>query len=108
MSKKEAGTDRLQIDNMYLCGSEFSRVNLKGTTFQDAVMTEMRLDDVNVAGTVFDNANMSGMVLHNVTLEGTKIDFANLKGLAITNADLTGMTIDGILVSDLLQKWDQG
>jgi hypothetical protein len=32
----EAGTDRLEIDNMYLCGSRFTRVSLKGAFFGDA------------------------------------------------------------------------
>jgi hypothetical protein len=29
----EAGSDRLEIDNMYLCGSRFTRVSLKDAFF---------------------------------------------------------------------------
>jgi hypothetical protein len=39
MTGPEAGTDRLEIDNMYLCGSRFTRVSLKGAFFGDARLT---------------------------------------------------------------------
>jgi hypothetical protein len=32
----EAGSDRLEIDNMYLCGSRFTRVSLKDAFFGDS------------------------------------------------------------------------
>jgi len=43
----EAGTDKLDIDNMYLCGSRFTRVSLKGSLFKDSHLIEARIEDVN-------------------------------------------------------------
>ncbi|MEM9813209.1 MAG: pentapeptide repeat-containing protein [Pseudomonadota bacterium] len=103
----EAGSDQLNIDNMYLCGSTLTRVNLSGLKVRDAVITEARFEDVNLSKTAIENANLSGVTLRDVNLSDATISHARLCGLAITDADLTGMTIDGILVSDLIALWDR-
>ena len=106
MSEKEAGSDRLDIDNMYLCGSSLTRVNLSKTVVRDAVIEEAKFEDVNLSRTKIENANLTGVSMHNVNLSDLKVDGANLRGMAVTNADITGMTIDGILVSDFIAAWD--
>lgn len=106
--EREAGSDRLDIDNMYLCGSRLTRVSLKDSEVRDAVMAGMRFEDVRMTGMDIENANLTGTKFHNVNLSDVTISCANLSNLAISDADLTGMTIDGILVSDLLKKWDEG
>ena len=75
MSEAEAGRDKLEIDNMFLCGSQFSRVSLKGATFGDSHLMEARFDDVNMSAMVLDNVNMSGTTINN----------ANLSDVAITS-----------------------
>ncbi len=44
-----AGRDQLKIDNMFLCGSRFTRVSLKDAVFEDAHLTGARFSDVNAA-----------------------------------------------------------
>lgn len=91
----EAGKTRLELEDSFLCGSTFSRVNLKDAVFTDSVLVAARFHDVNATGLVFENVNLSG----------ASFDDVNLSGVSISDANLTGMTIDGILVSDLLEKW---
>lgn len=45
----EAGTDRLEIDNMFLCGSTLTRVSLKGSTFKDAHINDILVSDLLAA-----------------------------------------------------------
>ena len=103
---QDAGRDQLKIDNMYLCGSAFTRVSLKDSTFADSHFMTARFDDVNMSGVTIHNANLTGAQFSDVNLSEASIRFANWSGLSINDANLTGMTINGILVSDLLKKWE--
>jgi uncharacterized protein YjbI with pentapeptide repeats len=90
--KTEAGRDTLDIDTMDLCGSRFTRVNLSGTVLRDVVLTQTQIDDANMTG---------------LRVMGGTIANANLRDLQIIDADMTGMTLNGVLVSDLFQKWEK-
>jgi len=107
-NEQEAGADRLDIDNMYLCGSNLARVNLSDSGITDAAMVRMVFHDVNMTGVTIDNANLTGAKLNNVNMTDVIIQNATLTNLAIKEADLTGMTINGVLVSDLFAKWEEG
>jgi uncharacterized protein YjbI with pentapeptide repeats len=105
--KTEAGRDTLDIDTMDLCGSRFTRVNLSGTVLRDVVLTQTQIDDANMTGLRVDNTDLSGSQFTNVSLMGGTIANANLRDLQIIDADMTGMTLNGVLVSDLFQKWEK-
>jgi len=105
--EQQAGRDKLEIDNMFLCGSRFTRVSLKDAEFRAAHLIGARLEDVDATGLAFDNANLSRASFHAVHLSGVTIENANLQGLAISRANVTDMTIDGIKVSDLIAAWDR-
>ena len=62
----EAGRDKLEIDNMFLCGSRFTRVSLKGAEFRDTHLIDAVIDDVNATGLRFENVNLSGAQFGNV------------------------------------------
>lgn len=106
MSEQEAGRDQLEIDNMFLCGSKFTRVSFKDSFFGDAHLMQARFEDVNGSGLVFDNANLSGAAFHNVNMSNVTIEAATLEGLSIKHANLTGMTINDVLVSDLFAAYE--
>jgi len=106
MTEQEAGSDTLNIDNMYLCGSAMSRVNLSRTVFRDMVGEGMQFDDVNLSTTKITNANLTGLALSDVNLSDATIDNANLSRLAISIANLEGMTNNGVLVTDLIKAHD--
>lgn len=105
MAAQEADNDKLEIDNRFLCGSTFNRVNLKDAVISDSVAEAARFNDVNAAGIGFENANLTGATFHNANLSDAAFDDVNLTNATIGDADITGMTINGILVSDLLKKW---
>lgn len=107
MSEPEAGTDRLDIDNMYLCGSRFTRVSLKDSFVADTQMPGIRFEDVNGTGLAFDNANLAQASFHNVNMSGATIRAANLRGLVIEHADIEDMTINGIRVTDMLAAFEK-
>ena len=104
--EQEAGRDKLEIDNMFLCGSRFTRVSLKEALFQDSHLMGAKIDDVNAEGLTINNVNLGSAQFTNVTLAGAKIAGANLEGLAISDANLIGMTINGVLVSDLFAAYE--
>jgi uncharacterized protein YjbI with pentapeptide repeats len=103
----QAGRDRLEIDNMFLCGSRFTRVSLKDAFFGDTHLMGAELNDVNASGLKVENVNLSGARFHNVNLSDVSISAANLSGLSIEHATLDGMTINGIDVVRMLDLWHQ-
>lgn len=103
---QEAGRDKLEIDNMFLCGSQFTRVSLKDALFRDSHLIGAVLDDVNASELKVGNVNLSGATFTNVTMTGAKISNANLQGLAIQDANLMDATINGVLVTDLFAAYE--
>lgn len=96
----------LDFKDHYLNDSRFERVNLGGAVIRDSQAEDLTFDDVNLSRLKVENVNLSGARFHDVNLSGAQIGHANLAGLQIRDANITGMTIDGILVTDLLEKWD--
>lgn len=56
MAEDEAESDKLDIDNRYLCGSRFSGVNLSASKFHD----------VNLSNVAITNANLTGMTINGI------------------------------------------
>ncbi len=113
----EAGRDRLEIDNMYLCGSRFTRVSLKDAFFGDTHLIGAEVNDVNASEMTFENVNLSETRFHNVNMSEVKIENANLAEMTLTNVNLAGARIDnanidgftiyGVPVSDMLALWKE-
>jgi uncharacterized protein YjbI with pentapeptide repeats len=70
-------------------------VRLTDSTFQDVCLGNARFDDVNFGGAIF----------HDVNLAQARFDDVNLTGVEITNANLAGMKINGVLVAELLARF---
>jgi Pentapeptide repeats (9 copies) len=63
--------------------------------FANAKLMKSRFDDVNLQRSAFTNTNLA---------EATFVD-VNLTNVSINNANLSGMKIDDVLVSDLIQAY---
>lgn len=103
----EAGRDKLEISNMFLCGSTFTAVSFKDAEFRDTHLMNALIDDVNATGIRFNNVNLSDAVIKEVNLTGATIQFANLTGMAIKDVNYTGMTLNGVLLSDMVELWNE-
>lgn len=57
MSETKAGTDKLDIDNMFLCASSFSRVKLDDSTFTGSHLMRATFEDVNASEFAYDKLN---------------------------------------------------
>ena len=101
---RSARMARSHFDGCDLSQARFFAV-LTGARFDDTNLHAAQFRDVNLSLATIDNATLKDATLHNVTLEGATIRNANLTDLSIRDANLTGMSINGILVSDLLEVY---
>jgi uncharacterized protein YjbI with pentapeptide repeats len=102
--------------NADLTGATFTDVKLAGSRFEDVSLSQAAFTNVSLAGAVITAANLTGMTFTDVKLAGGRFEDVNLfqavftnvnlAGAAVTDANLTGMTINGILVSDLIQAYE--
>lgn len=103
----ESGRDKLEISNMFLCGSTFTAVSFKDAEFRDTHLMNALVDDVNATGMRFNNVNLSDAQFREINMSGVSIKFANLTGLSISEVNYTDMTIEGIKVTDMLALWKE-
>ncbi len=89
-------------------GSKFTRCNLTHTLVINCNLSGVVLDDCNIANMSVHNANLTNARIENANYTGATITNANLADVTIENCSLEGMTINGILVEDLLRKWQDG
>ena len=81
-------TEKLDVNDADLSGSQFNDDNLSGSTFKR----------INFAGARFDGSNMTGWHVNDV----------NLSGAALTNCRLTGVTTDGVALEAMIalyRRW---
>lgn len=98
---------RLVMEDLSLEGSKFSRVNMSHTMVMNSNLSGLVLDDVNLSGMSLHNVNLSGSRLENVNLSNSDYKNANFVNVTLEDCFLDGMTINGILVTDLLSKWEE-
>ena len=84
-------TEKLDVNDADLSGSQFNDANLSGSTFKQINFSGARFDDSNMTGWHLNDVNLSGAVFHNL----------DLSGAALTNCRLTGVTIDGVALEEM-------
>jgi len=89
------GRYQIECEDADLSRSAFVRVALTGSSFRDA----------DLSGVVVDNVTAKLSKWSNVDLSGMSIRDANLGGASISESNTDGMTIDGVLVTDLMKAY---
>jgi len=74
-----------------------AEVDLTGSQFRHACLSEVIFDDVNLEGAKFENVNLSEGRFNNI----------NMTGVEITDVNTAGMKINGILVDDLFAAYQK-
>ncbi len=91
-----------------LAGGVMENARLDNVHVHDVSMKQAYFHLVSLAGSRMSDVDLSDVTIHNARLLGLRIDHANLTNVTITDANVAGMTINGILVSDLLDRWFEG
>jgi len=87
------GRYQIECEDADLSRSAFVRVTLAGSSFRDADLSGLVVDNVTAKQSKWSNVDLSGMSIRD----------ANLGGAAISESNTDGMTIDGVLVADLMK-----
>jgi uncharacterized protein YjbI with pentapeptide repeats len=121
------------IDAKYshLDGSTFVMLKMSKASFNDVDLSHLKIINANLSDLEIEGAQLGGAYIHNIgmppkghaaydekakqrplrfedcELSGSTITNCNLSGVAIGDCNTTGMTINGILVDDLLKKYQQ-
>jgi uncharacterized protein YjbI with pentapeptide repeats len=121
------------IDAKYshLDGSTFVMLKMSKASFNDVDLSNLKIVNANLSDLEIEGAQLGGAYIHNVgmppkghpsydekvkqrplcfedcELSGSTITDCNLSGVAISDCNTAGMTINGILVDDLLKKYQQ-
>jgi len=122
---------QLSVKQSCIDGAEFRDVKLSKASFTDVAMDGVKITDANLSDLEIENAQLGGAYIHNIGmppkghpmynpnvkmrpvkfedcfLEGAIITNCNLANVQVTDCNLEGMTINGILVEELLKKWNQ-
>ncbi len=119
------------IDAKYahLDGSTFVMLKMSKTTFNDVDLSNLKIVNANLSDLEIEGAQLGGAYIHNIgmppkdhpaydekakqrplrfedcELSGSTITNCNLSNVSISDCNTTGMTINGILVEDLLKKY---
>lgn len=76
-------------------------------TAKASKLASSRFEDVDLANTVFDDVNLGQTTFTNVNLTGCSFANVNMTNVAITKANLTGMTVNGVLLSEMMQVYQE-
>jgi uncharacterized protein YjbI with pentapeptide repeats len=90
-------TEKLDVNDADLSGSQFNDANLSGTTF----------NQINFSGARFNDSNLTGWQVNDVNLSGSVFQNLNLSGAVLNNCRLTGVTIDGVPLDEMIAAWRQ-
>ena len=119
----------IEAKHACLAGSAFVMVNMSDANFDDVDLRKIKITNANLSDLEIEDAQLGGAYIHNIGLppeghpaydpaarqrplrfENCELSYStihdcNLEGVAITGCNTTGMTINGILVDDLLKKY---
>jgi len=121
------------IDAKYshLDGSTFVMLKMSNASFNDVDLSKLKITNANLSDLEIEGAQLGGACIHNIgmppeghpaydpaakqrplrfddcELSHSTINNCNLQGVAITNCNTAGMIINGILVDDLLKRYNQ-
>ncbi|WP_051591145.1 pentapeptide repeat-containing protein [Bacillus sp. UNC438CL73TsuS30] len=130
--KLENEKDTLTVSSSYLRNSVFEHSDLSGLKMNDVNLTGMEIIDANLSDIVIDGAQIGGAYLKNIGMppEGhplyddckniiqrpvrfencdfnhSKITNCNLANVEINECNIAGMKINGILIEDLLKRYN--
>lgn len=114
-----------------LDGSKFREFCMNNASIEDVCATGVKIMDANLSDLEIEGAQLGGAYIHNIgmppvghpnydpaaqqrPLKFENCDFnrstitdCNLSNVSISNCNLSGMKINGILVEDLLRKFEQ-
>jgi len=118
---RNASLDGSRFECAGLERMHFENVSLKGTKITDANLSDLEIDGAQLGGAYIHNIGMppeghpnyspgakqKSVRFDNCNLENSQITNCNLTGVEINNCDMDGMKINGILVADLLKKYEK-
>jgi len=123
---------RILAEESMMQHSTFTNCCLNKAVFNDVAMEDVKIQNANLSNLEIDGAQMGGAYIHNIgmppeghpaynplaeqaplkfedcNLIGTTINNCNLSDLNITDCKLNGMRINGILVTELLERFNPG
>jgi uncharacterized protein YjbI with pentapeptide repeats len=96
----DANLSGLEIEDAQLGGAYIHNIGMppKGHPNYDPAFKQRPLK--------FENCDLKGSTITDCNLSNVSITDCNLSNVNITDCNLTGMTINGILVEDLLKKFE--
>ena len=117
---QEARIDNASFNNVKLSNACFFDVAMDGVKIINANLCNLEIEDAQLGGAYIHNigmpaighpkynpaAKMKPLKFEDCMLDGSIINDCSLAGVQITNCNLTGMTINGILVEELLKKYN--
>jgi uncharacterized protein YjbI with pentapeptide repeats len=110
--------------------SKFREFCMNNASIEDVCATGVKITDANLSNLEIEDAQLGGAYIHNIgmppeghpnydpaakqrplkfencDLNGSTITDCNLSNVSITDCNLNGMRINGILVEDLLKKFE--
>ncbi len=90
------------------CGKHLCQTAvIDDSRFDDVSMARVEFDNVNLADASFHNINMSGASFHGVELRNARFIHVGLNHVELSDCTLAGTRINGILVSDMLQAYQE-
>jgi len=115
-TKKILSVKTAMIDHSY-----FEDVSAQGMKIKDANLSDLEIEGAQLGGAYIHNIGMPPkghpmydaaakqrpLKFENCDLQGSLITNSNLSNLHIDDCNLTGMKINGILVEDMIRKYNQ-
>jgi len=115
-TKKILSVKTAMIDHSY-----FEDVSAQGMKIKDANLSDLEIEGAQLGGAYIHNIGMPPkghpmydaaakqrpLKFENCDLQGSLITNSNLSNLHIDDCNLTGMKINGILVEDMIWKYNQ-
>ncbi len=114
-------SEKCQVENKDIAGSQFRHVNLSGAVFEDVDLSGARffninLRDADIGAVDFGGASFSCMntgedrprkpvVFNSIELDDCTFQNSFFRNTKLVNCDLTGMTIDGVPVTEMLEAY---
>lgn len=96
------------MERTITCGKHLCQTAvIDDSRFDDVGMARVEFDNVNLSDAHFNNINMSRATFHGIELRNAKFTHVGLNHVELSDCTLEGTRINGILVSDLLQAYQE-
>lgn len=97
MEVKTKNDEKIVVRDGGIPHSEFDDINMQGSRFHDLDLTEAQFDDVDMSRTEFSDS----------CLCDTRFTSINLTGAEFHDCDFQGTRINGILLTELLERYEK-